>query len=183
MKRETALEELKCRVSNENLIKHSKAVEAIMKGLARHLKEDEDKWGLAGLLHDIDYERTINNPEKHGLVGARILEDMGVESSIVFAVKAHNDIVKLDRKRKMDKALYSADPLSGLIVAAALILPEKKLSKVDIQFIINRMDEKGFAKGANRDQIKSCTELELTLEEFIGIALDSMKVISDELGL
>jgi predicted hydrolase (HD superfamily) len=91
--------------------------------------------------------------------------------------------MKLTRKRKMDKALYSADPLSGLIVAAALILPEKKIADVDTDFILKRMDEKGFAKGANREQIKKCSEMDLTLEEFIGIALDSMKAISDDLGL
>ncbi|MFZ5987700.1 MAG: HDIG domain-containing metalloprotein [Bacillota bacterium] len=183
MEREQALEELKGRLKNENLIKHSFAVEAIMKELAFYFKEDIDKWGIAGLLHDIDYDKTAGDPSKHSLVGAEILETLDVESSIVYAVKAHNDYHGIERKRKIDKALYCADPVSGLITAAALILPSKKLEDVTVEFIIKRINEKGFAKGANREQIKSCEQLGLSLEKFIEIALNAMKNISDDLGL
>src|SRR5690554_5215569 len=127
MEREQALEELKGRVKNQNIIKHSLAVEAIMKELAFHFKEDIDKWGLAGLLHDIDYDKTADDPSKHSLVGADILEGLDIESSIVYAVKAHNDFHGIERKRKIDKALYCADPMAGMITACALVLPSKKL--------------------------------------------------------
>lgn len=183
MEREQALIELKGRVKSENLIKHSLAVEAIMKDLALYFKEDIDKWGLAGLLHDIDYDKTVDDPSKHSIVGAEILETLDIESSIIYAVKAHNEVHGIERKRKMDKALYCSDPISGLITASALILPSKKLEDVTVEFVMKRMDEKGFAKGANRDQIKSCEELGISLEDFIEIALNAMKKISEELGL
>ncbi|AUG58248.1 MAG TPA: HDIG domain-containing protein [Ruminiclostridium sp.] len=183
MEREQALKELKSRLKNENLIKHSLAVEAIMKDLAFYFKEDIDKWGLAGLLHDIDYDETADDPSRHSVVGAEILESLNVESSIIYAVKAHNEVHGMERKRKMDKALYCADPVSGLITASALILPSKKLEDVTVEFVLKRMNEKGFAKGANREQIKSCEELGLSVEEFVEIALNAMKKIADELGL
>lgn len=183
MEREQALKELKSRLKNENLIKHSLAVEAIMKDLAFYFKEDIDKWGLAGLLHDIDYDETADDPSRHSVVGAEILESLNVESSIIYAVKAHNELHGMERKRKMDKALYCADPVSGLITASALILPSKKLEDVTVEFVLKRMNEKGFAKGANREQIKSCEELGLSVEEFVEIALNAMKKIADELGL
>lgn len=183
MERSKALEELKGRLKNKNLLKHSYAVEAIMRELAQYLKEDVDKWGIAGLLHDIDYEKTASAPEKHGMVGGDILEILGVDDEIVYAVRSHNECIGLERKRKIDKALFSADPVSGLITAAALILPSKKLADVSVEFIMKRFNEKGFARGANRVNIAKCNELELELEQFIGIALEAMKKISDELGL
>ena len=154
-----------------------------MKDLALYFKEDIDKWGLAGLLHDIDYDKTADDPSKHSIVGAEILETLNVESSIIYAVKAHNEMHRMERKRKMDKALYCADPVSGLIIASALILPSKKLEDVTVEFVLKRMNEKGFAKGANREQIKSCEELGISLEKFIEISLNAVKKISDELGL
>ena len=154
-----------------------------MKDLAFYFKEDIDKWGLAGLLHDIDYDETADDPSRHSVVGAEILESLNVESSIIYAVKAHNEVHGMERKRKMDKALYCADPVSGLITASALILPSKKLEDVTVEFVLKRMNEKGFAKGANREQIKSCEELGLSVEEFVEIALNAMKKIADELGL
>lgn len=183
MERTQALHELKIRLTNKNLIKHSLAVEAIMRKLAEYFKEDVENWGLAGLLHDIDYDKTAQDPSLHSIMGAEILEGLGVDSSIVYAVKAHNEYHGLERRRKIDKALYCADPVSGLITAGALILPSKKLEDVSVEFIMKRIHEKSFAKGANREQIKACSDLGLELEQFIGIALDAMKEISGELGL
>ncbi|WP_069649153.1 HDIG domain-containing metalloprotein [Caloranaerobacter ferrireducens] len=183
MNRIEALKHVNANVKNKNLIKHMLATEAVMKGLARKLKQDEEKWGIAGLLHDIDYEKTAKNPEKHSLIGAEMLEKLGYDHDIVYAVKVHNDMHGLKRNSLMDKALYSSDPLTGLIVAAALISPEKKLNKIDTKFVLNRFKEKSFAKGANRDQIAACKELGLELEEFIEIGLSSMQEISEELGL
>lgn len=183
MDRIEALKHVKANVKNKNLIKHMLATEAVMRGLARKFKQDEEKWGIAGLLHDIDYEKTVNSPEKHSLIGAKMLEELGYDKDIVYAVKVHNDKHGLKRNSLMDKALYSSDPLTGLIVAAALILPEKKLNIIDTKFVLNRFKEKSFAKGANREQIAACKELGLELEEFIEIGLNSMQEISEELGL
>lgn len=183
MDRARALNELKARIQNANLIKHSLAVEAIMRELAAFLRDNVELWGLAGLLHDIDYDKTADNPAMHSILGAEILENLGVDPEIVYAVKAHNEYHGIERKRKMDKALFCADPVSGLIIAGALILPSKKLSDVTEEFILKRMDEKSFAKGANRDHIRTCIELGITLEEFIEVSLNAMKKIAADLGL
>lgn len=183
MKREEALKLVKKHVKNKNLIKHMLATEFVLEGLAEHLGEDKEKWGLAGLLHDIDYDQTLDEPQKHSLVGGKILEDHGVDSEIVYAVKAHNEVHGLERKTALDKALYSSDPLTGLIVASALIHPQKKLNSIDTQFVINRFGEKHFARGANREQIASCTDFGITLEEFIDVGLKAMQQKHEELGL
>lgn len=183
MEREEAYNLVKENIKQKNLVKHCLAVEAVMRRLAEHFDKDEKKWGLTGLLHDIDYEETADSPEKHSLLGAEMLEDMGMSEDIVYAVKVHNHEHGLERKSLMDKALYASDPLTGLIVASALIHPEKSLEAVDTEFVMNRYSESSFAKGANRDVIASCEEMGLSLEEFIGLALEGMKSISDDLGL
>jgi len=183
MDREEALSLVKNYVQNENLIKHMFAVEAVMEDLAKYFDQDIEKWALAGLVHDIDYDLTADRPKEHALKGAEILSENGVDEEIIHAVKAHNPVHGPERKSLMDKALYAVDPLTGLIVAAALIHPDKKLSSLDTQFIINRFGEKSFARGADRDQIRACSELDLELEEFIEISLKAMQRISNKLGL
>ena len=183
MDRKTAFSELKKRVKNKNLIKHMLATEAVMAALAERLGENKESWMLAGLLHDIDYEETKNQPERHGLRGAEILEEMGLPQEVVYAVKAHNPIHNLLRNSNLDKALYAVDPLTGLIVACALIIPEKRLSKIDSEFVLRRFKERGCAAGANREQINTCSEFGLSLEEFVDIALKAMQNIAGELGL
>ncbi len=183
MTREEALDLVKKKVKQKNLIKHCLAVEAVMRRLAREFGEDEEKWGLTGLLHDIDYGETMDNPEKHSMLGADYLEEMGMPQDMVQAVRVHNEAHGLARESNLDKALYAADPLTGLIVAGALIHPEKKLAPLDTEFLLNRFQEKSFARGANREQISSCSELGLTLEEFIGMGLEAMQDIDKDLGL
>ncbi|ACI18617.1 HD domain-containing protein [Dictyoglomus thermophilum] len=183
MNREEALTKVKKYVKNKNLIKHMLATESIMRALAKRFNEDEEKWGLAGLLHDIDYELTEKEPEKHSLLAEELLKDDNLPEDVIEAIKAHNEIHQLPRETLLAKALYAVDPLTGLIVAAALIHPEKKLAPLDVNFILNRFKEKSFARGANREQIKTCEEFGLSLEEFINIGLEAMKSISDELGL
>ena len=183
MEREEALKIMKKHVTNKNLQKHCLATEVVMKYLARHFGEDEAKWALAGLLHDIDYEQTADDTKRHSLVGAGMLEEMGLAEDLVYAVKVHNDEHGLPRNSLMDKALYATDPLTGLIVAGALIKPEKKIAAIDVPFLINRMAEKSFARGANREQIKSCLDFGLSLEDFMAIGLESMQSISKDLGL
>ena len=183
MNRAEALDLLKRNIKTNNLLKHTYAVEAVMRGMARRFQQDEELWGLAGLLHDIDYEETKDDAARHSLVGGEILEQEGLPPEVVYAVKSHNHYHGLERKSLMDKALYASDPLTGLIVAGALIRPEKKLAPVDVPFLVNRFHEKSFARGANREQIASCGELGLSLEEFIEIGLEAMKGIHKELGL
>ncbi len=190
MDREQALKLVKEKINNKNLVSHCLAVEAIMRGLAEELNErngnkglDVDKWAMAGLVHDIDYAQTAKEPDKHSLIGAEILNDLGFEDDIVYAVKVHNQMHGLPFKNDLDKALYAADPISGLIVAAALVRPEKKLNAVNAESVLKRFGEKAFARGANREQIMACEELGINLKDFIDIALKSMQGIDKELGL
>ncbi|AZR74787.1 phosphohydrolase [Anoxybacter fermentans] len=183
MSREEALNLVKQEIKQKNLIKHCLAVEAVMRRLANHFGKNEEKWALAGLLHDIDYDKTANDPERHSIVGADFLAEKGLDEDIVYAIRVHNDVHGLPRKSLMDKALYASDPLTGLIVAAALIHPEKKLNAIDTGFVLNRFKEKNFARGASREQISSCEEMGLSLEEFITLGLEAMQSIHEELGL
>ncbi|MCD6443103.1 MAG: HD domain-containing protein [Thermotogae bacterium] len=181
MDREEALALVKKHVKNKNLVKHMIAVEAVMRELARRLNEDERIWGLAGLLHDIDYDLTYDKPEKHSIVAMDILKDYNLPKEILDAILAHSGKKKIETK--IERAIYAADPITGLIVASALIHPDKKLAFIDTNFVLNRFKEKSFARGANREQIKSITELGLTLEEFVELSLNAMKSVSDDLGL
>jgi len=181
MSREEGLKLLELKLKNKNLIKHSLAVEACMKRLAKEFREDADTWGLTGLLHDLDYEDTKDDFSKHGFVTAEILEKESVDSQIIEAIKAHPGHIA--RKTLMSKVLYSVDPLTGLIVAACLMHPEKKLEALTSEFVLNRFKEKSFARGANRQQIKMCQEFGLSLENFITLCLEAMKGISSDLGL
>jgi len=182
MDRDTALNLLNSNVKNKNLRKHCLACEAVLAALANRLDEDEHAWRLAGLLHDLDYDQTADSPDVHGLPAAKMLEEQGLDSGIVHAVLAHAD--KAPRESRLDKALWCVDPLTGLIVAAALIRPEKKLAAIDAQFVLNRMKEKSFARGANRDQIRACeVELGLSLEELVATGVKAMQTISGDLGL
>jgi uncharacterized protein len=183
MQREEALNLVKEQVKNKNLIKHMLATEAVMSRLALHLGQDRELWSLAGLLHDVDYDQTVDEPEQHGLLGAQLLEEKGCPAELVRAVKAHNEALGVAPRTLLDKALFAVDPVTGLLVAAALIHPEKKLSALDVDFILNRFKEKSFARGAGRGQIESCREIGLTLAEFIGLSLEAMQGISKDLGL
>jgi len=183
MTREEAFNLLKNKVQNQNMVKHSLAVEACLRDLAEYFKEDPEEWGMAGLLHDYDYLEMLDYPEKHGLVAAEELEKLGLDKKITQAIRAHNEKNGTPRTTKLDKAIHSVDPLTGLIVAAALVLPSKKISDLTVDSILNRMEEKRFAAGANREIIKKCTEVGLALDRFIEICLKAMQRISNGLGL
>lgn len=184
MTRENGFNLLKQNIQNQNLIKHCLAVEAIMRALASHFGEDQERWGLTGLLHDIDYEKTKNDPSQHSLVGAKMLEDLGIDKDICQAVKVHNKAHGILPETLMEKALFVTDPLTGLIVAATLVLPSKKITDLTPENVLNRFKEKAFARGANREIIKKCEEyLNLNLEDFIKIGLEAMQGISQKIGL
>uniref|UniRef100_A0A7V3PSH7 HDIG domain-containing protein n=1 Tax=candidate division WOR-3 bacterium TaxID=2052148 RepID=A0A7V3PSH7_UNCW3 len=181
MDRETAWKLITSSVSNQNLIKHMLATEACLRALARRLGQDEEKWGLAGLVHDLDYEQTKDDPTSHAMVAAQLLANHNVDPEVVQAVKAHSGNVPA--VSLLDKAIVAADPVTGLIVAAALMHPTKKLANVDTDFILRRFKDKRFAAGANREQIQRCSELGLSLDEFITICLKAMQCIAGQLGL
>ncbi|MFQ6058663.1 MAG: HDIG domain-containing metalloprotein [Anaerolineae bacterium] len=183
MTRDEALTLVRQLIKNRNLVKHHLAVEAVMRALARHFGEDEETWGLAGLLHDADYEVTEKDPLRHGLVIAEKLEELGVDPIIVRAVKSHNDQLGVSRETRMEKALYACDELTGLIVAAALVHPQRKLAALDTRFVMNRFKEKSFARGARREQIRTCSELGFELEDFVRLNLAAMQGIAQDLGL
>ncbi len=169
------------KLENQNLRKHSLAVAAVMRHLARRFGEDEEKWALAGILHDLDYQETLNAPDRHGLVTEEWLKPHNLAPEVIGAIKAHAD--KAERSSLINKAIWAADPITGFIVACALIRPEKKIALVEVEFAIKRMKEKRFAAGASRDQINSCAEMGLTVDEFFKISLQAMKEIAADLGL
>lgn len=181
--REEALRLIKATLSRKNMIYHALAVEAIMRSLARNLDENEEVWGLTGLLHDIDFEKTETTPEKHGLVAEAILRKICPEE-VVRAIKAHNaDHTKVTPKTKMEKALIASDAVSGLLVACALVMPSKKLKDVKSETVIKKFKDKDFARGAHRERIMLCEEIGVPKEKFFEITLNGLKEISSELEL
>jgi len=180
--REDALILLGKYLKNKNLVKHCLAVEAGMRELAAFFKADPERWGMAGLLHDIDYDLTADSPERHGEEAMDILsrEDSGLDEDMMYAIRAHSGHHPL--KSDMDRALYAADPLTGLIVASALMHPEKKIGLLDTEFVMRRYGEKSFAKGAKREIIATCESF-MPLEDFVSTVLSGMKGIDKELGL
>jgi hypothetical protein len=180
--RDYAISLLEEYVKTDNLRKHMLATEAIMRSLARKFGEDEELWGIAGLLHDIDYELCGEDTEKHGALGAEMLREKGYPTEIIEAVKAHKKGVEVD-DNIMHIALCAADAVNGLITASALIRPEKSLDAIDTKFIMKRFKEKAFARGANREEIKLCERLGINLEDFITLSLSAMQDIHKELGL
>ncbi len=181
--REEAARLVKSNVGEKKILYHMLAVEAMMRGLARILGEDEDLWGLTGLLHDIDYEKTRNEPEKHAVVAGELLRGL-VPDGVIRAIKAHNfQYTKVKPKTKMEKALIACDALSGLIIACALVMPSKKLEEVKVKTIMKKFKDKDFARGASRDRIILCEEIGVERKRFFQIALDALKGISSELGL
>ena len=183
MTRKEALNSIKVNVGNENLVKHMLATEAIMRALAKRLGEDEEEWGLTGLLHDIDAELTGGDMSTHSKLGADLARELGASEVMAHAILCHNEAHGIPRETKLDKALFCADPLTGLITAAALIRPDKKLASLEAKSVKKRFKEERFAAGANRQQISQCSEIGLELDEFIGLGLEAMQVIAADLGL
>jgi len=183
MTREEVLDSIKVNVENENLIKHMLATEAIMRALAKRLGEDEEEWGLTGLLHDIDMELTGGDMSQHSKLGADLARELGASEAMAHAILCHNEAHGVPLETKLDKALFCVDPLTGLIIAAALVRPDKKLAGLEAKSVIKKFKEKGFAAGVNREHIAQCSELGLELNEFIELGLVAMKGIAADLGL
>lgn len=183
MDREQAWALLTEYTKNEGLIKHALAVEAAMRAYARKFGEDEEKWGVTGLIHDFDYEQHPT-AEEHPAWGAKLLEELSWPEDIVYAVRAHGDHLGLPRKSVMDKALYAVDELTGLIVAVALVRPSKSIMDVKIKSIRKKWKDKAFARGVHREDIEEgAADLGVDLNEHIATVLSAMQGIADELGL
>jgi len=155
-----------------------------MLALARKLGRDEHLWGIAGLLHDLDYSETRENMSRHGLVTEQMLIAQGVAPEIIQAIKAHNaDNLGFARSTEFEHALVCAECITGLIVATTLVYPDKKIAGVRPKSIIKRMKQKEFARSVNRDYIRECEQIGIPLEEFAILSLDAMVQIGPELGL
>ena len=183
MDREEALDSVRANVENGNLVKHMLATEAIMRALARRFGESEEEWGLTGLLHDIDVELTEGDMSSHSKLGADLARELGASEAMAHAIITHNERHGVPLETNLDKALFCTDPLTGLITAAVLVRPDKKLAGLEANSVQKRYKEKSFAAGANRGQIASCSEIGLELDEFIELGLEAMKQIAAELGL
>jgi len=182
MNRQEALELIRQNVQKENLIKHMLAVEAIMKKVAEFLNEDEKKWGLVGILHDIDFEK-INDPKEHGMISAQILQGK-VDEEIIRAIKSHNfENTGVMPNSKMENCLIAADSISGLIIAIALIIPSKKLADVKVDSIKKRFKEKDFARNCSRKRMLFCEKAGISIDKFYEISLIALQEIASELGL
>ena len=170
-------------VENVNLRKHMYSVEAAMRAYAKIYGEDEELWGITGIIHDFDYEK-YPSEEEHSVVGANILEEKGAPSELVHTVRSHVPNSDTPRDTLMDKALFAVDELCGFIVAVALVRPSKKIEEVKIKSIKKKLKQSGFARQVNREHIEQgIVELGVERDEHLQIVLDAMKSISSELGL
>ena len=184
MKRSDALDLLREYIRNPNMINHCLASEAVMRALARHFGEDEEKWALAGLLHDLDVEITHADPKVHGLKTAEILQEKGLDPDIIAAVKHHNEeAIGVERSGRFQHALAAGETITGLIVATTLVYPDKKIASVKPKSVRKRMKEKAFAASVKRENIRECEKAGIPLDEFILLSLKAMEGISEEIGL
>ena len=168
---------------SESLRKHMLAVEACMRAYALKFGEDENKWGITGLLHDFDYEK-YPTPAEHPFVGNKILEERGYPEDVRRAILSHADYSGVKRESKMEKTLYACDEIAGFITASALVKPNKSLAEVEAKSVRKKMKDKAFARSVNRDDIiNGAADLGVDLEEHIAFCIEAMKGIAGELGL
>jgi putative nucleotidyltransferase with HDIG domain len=168
---------------SESLRKHMLAVEACMRAYARKFGEDENQWGITGLLHDFDYEK-YPTPAEHPFVGNKILEERGYPEEVRRAILSHADYSGVKRESRMEKTLYACDEIAGFITASALVKPNKSLAEVEAKSVRKKMKDKAFARSVNRDDIiNGAADLGVDLEEHIAFCIEAMKGIAGDLGL
>lgn len=184
MERKEALALANEYIKNPNIFKHSLATEAQMKALAKKFGEDEHAWGLAGLLHDLDWDMTKSEPEKHSLMAESILKEKGLDKEIVSAIKIHNYVHNIEPQTLIEKTLYCSEMMTGFIVAVTLVQPSKKLADVTVEKIMKKYKEKSFGAGAKREIMDLSKEyLNMPVEELAAITLTAMQEIHEDLGL
>lgn len=170
-------------ISNENLRKHCYAVEAAMRAYARHEGEDEERWGLTGLVHDFDWERHPD-AERHPVAGVEHLRALGWPEDVCRAVLGHASYTGVPRDSRMAKALFACDELCGFLVACALVVPSRSLLEVEVPSVRKKLKSTGFARNVNRDDIvNGAAELGVDLDEHIAFVLGAMRAVRTELGL
>ena len=172
---------------SESLRKHALSVEACMRAYARKLAagstEEEELWGVVGLLHDFDYEK-YPTPQEHPFVGNKILEERGYPEDMRRAILSHADYSGVKRESKMEKTLFACDELAGFITATALVKPGKSLAEVEAKSVRKKMKDKAFARKVNRDDIiNGAADLGVDLDEHIAFCIEALKPIAKELGL
>ncbi|APF17484.1 HD domain-containing protein [Caldithrix abyssi] len=181
MTREEALSILKEYTKSESLLKHAFAVEAAMRAYARKFGEDEELWGVVGLLHDFDYEKF---PDEHPMKGNEILKDKGVPEEIRTAILGHASYTGVPRETLMARALFAVDELCGFLVAVTLVRPNKSIGEVKVKSVKKKLKDKSFAAKVNRDEIKQgFEELGVPFEEHVEFTLKALSAIAPELGL
>src|SRR5579875_275497 len=183
--RADAYELMTAHVKNENLRKHMYAVEAALRFYARKYGEDEELWGMTGLLHDADYEEYPDLRE-HTRVLAGWLREDGYDERIIYAILAHNDLNQETHPRNnlLSKALYACDEITGMVTATALVRPNKSVIGLEVSSVRKKMKTKGFAAGVNReDLVRGAAELGVDLDEHIAFVIEAMSSIADRLGL
>ena len=181
--REEAIQLLNENVSSENMLKHSKASEAVLRGIAKKLGENEDEYGIAGLLHDIDVEITNADPFTHGPYAAKLLNGK-ITDEMLDAIVMHNEIATgKERSTRFQHALAAGETITGLITATTLVYPDKKISSVKPGSVTKRMKQKAFAASVKRENILECEKIGIPLEEFVELSIHSMSEISAVLGL
>ena len=187
--RQDAWELMTSYTQSESLRRHMLAVEVSMRAYARKFGEDEERWGMAGLLHDFDYEQHPNpeataDPNEHPLFGAAVLAGQGYPEDVIYAIKTHADYLHLPRTHLMDKALFAVDELTGLVTAAALVRPDKSIEQLEAKSVRKKMKDKAFARGVNReDVVNGAADLGVDLDEHIAFVIGAMRSIAPELGL
>jgi uncharacterized protein len=181
--REYYLDLLNKNIKNQKMIAHSLASEAVMRKLAAKLGEDQDLWGIAGLLHDIDVEITAGDSKRHSIIGAEMLVSEGLPPELTDVVKMHNEMATgMERSTRFQHALAAGETITGLIFATALVYPEKKISSVKVKSVVKRMKEKLFAASVNRETIMECEKIGISLEELVELSLEALQPIEKELG-
>src|SRR3954468_14008543 len=169
--------------ASQSLRRHMLAVEAAMRAYARKFGEDEEKWGIVGLLHDFDYERWPNPPD-HPLKGAAILAEKGYSEDVIYAIKSHADyLTDCPRVHLIDKALYACDELAGFVTACAMVRPER-LAGMQASSVKKKMKAKGFAASVSReDMVRGAADLGVDLDQHIQFVIEAMAGVAGELGL
>ena len=180
--RENAYKLLNQHIQNANMIKHSVASEAVLRAIARKLDNDQEEWGIAGLLHDIDVEVTHADPFKHGPHAAVMLDGL-LSAEAIDAIVMHNEMATgKERTTVFQHALAAGETITGLIMATVMVYPDRKLASVKTKSITKRMKEKAFAASVKRENILECELIGIPINDFAEMALVAMQEISDELG-
>jgi len=183
MDRQAAWEILCEYTKSESLRKHALSVEAVMRAYARRLGQDEERWGIVGLLHDFDYE-VHPTEDKHPIEGSKILEARGVPQDIRYAILCHADHTGVERRTPMDRAIYAVDELTGFIIAVALVKPNKSLAEVDAASVRKKMKDKAFARSVRREDItRGAEQFGVDLDPHIAFCIDALKPVAGAIGL